>query len=373
LLAELPGGDYLGPAVLTHKPWNPESLLWLGFSLMLTLALGAAVAGLYENGSVAQKVANVAVLPVSILVSIIVWFEVNRRVYQSPITLADTFGFNRSKTGRCLLLGLATGFMLVLVAFVLALLSNRLIEVIGKDPGLVSLDIDRDGMISVEEIRNADKALATLDTDGDGKLSSEEIMAKAKLFGGASGLVALDVNKDDKISSGEIENAYKILLTLDQDNDGKLSGGEMTTKATPQELVLFIADLTAKERYGALLFFVLMAVAVAPIAEEFLFRGILYPSIKQIGFPKLAAVGTALLFALIHVNLLTFASLTAVALVLIVLYEKTDNLLAPIIAHAIFNASNVAMIFTATKQLAPTTLENWLGFRYAIESMWVLS
>ena len=61
-MAEPPGGDYLGPAVLTHKPWNPESLLWLGFSLMLTLALGAAVAGLYENGSVAQKVANVAVL-----------------------------------------------------------------------------------------------------------------------------------------------------------------------------------------------------------------------------------------------------------------------------------------------------------------------
>ena len=339
---------------------------------MLTLGLGAAFAGLFENGSVAQKVANVTVLPIAIFISIIVWFEVNRRFYQSPIPLVDTFGFNRNKTGRCLLLGLATGFMLVLVAFVLALLSNRLIEVLGEDPGLASLDVDNDGVISVEEIRNVDKSLATLDTDGDGKLSKEEIMAKAKLFGDVSGLVALDVNKDGVISTEEIQNAKKNLVILDKDNDGKLSGEEMTTKAKPQELVVFIADLITKEEYGALLFFVLMAVIVAPIAEEFLFRGILYPAIKQIGYPRLAVIGTALLFALFHVNLLTFASLTVVALVLIVLYEKTDNLIAPIIAHAIFNTSNVAMIFMASKPLAPTTLENWLGFRYAIESVLII-
>ena len=71
-------------------------------------------------------------------------------------------------------------------------------------------------------------------------------------------------------------------------------------------------------------------------------------------------------------NMLNMFILTAVALVLIVLYEKTDNLLAPIIAHAIFNTSNVAMIFMASKPLAPTTLENWLGFRYAIESVLII-
>ena len=358
--------------MLSHRTWNPESLLWLGCALILTLAPGAAVADLFEDGSVAQMVANVTVLPIAILVAVIVWFQANRRVYRLPLRLADTFGFNRNKPGRCLLLGLATGFMLVLVAFVLALLSNRLIEVLGEDPGLASLDVDNDGVISVEEIRNADKSLATLDTDGDGKLSNEEIMAKAKLFGADSGLVALDVNKDGMISIEEIQNAEKNLVTLDKDNDGKLSGEEMTTKAKPQELVVLISDLITKEEYGALLFFVLMAVVVAPIAEELLFRGILYPAIKQIGHPRLAVIGTALLFALFHVNLLTFASLTVVALVLIVLYEKTDNLIAPIIAHAIFNTSNVAMIFMASKPLAPTTLENWLGFRYAIESVLII-
>ncbi|MBT6789950.1 MAG: CPBP family intramembrane metalloprotease, partial [Verrucomicrobia bacterium] len=73
-------------------------------------------------------------------------------------------------------------------------------------------------------------------------------------------------------------------------------------------------------------------------------RGILYPAVKQLGHPRVAVIGTALLFALFHVNLLTFASLTAVALSLIVLYEFTDNLLAPITAHAVFNASNLIML-----------------------------
>ena len=59
----------------------------------------------------------------------------------------------------------------------------------------------------------------------------------------------------------------------------------------------------------------------------------------------MAVIGTALLFALFHVNLLTFASLTAGALVRSALYEFTDNLLAPIIAHAVFNASNLIMLF----------------------------
>jgi membrane protease YdiL (CAAX protease family) len=234
--------------VLTHKPWNPESLLWLGCTFMLALSLGAVVAGQFADGSVAQMAANITVLPVAILVAVTVWFQTNRRVYQSPIRLADTFGFNRNNTGRCLMLGLVTGLGLVLISMVLALLSSQLIHALGD-------------------------------------------------------------------------------------------------QVEPQKLVTLIAEESAKqENIGTLIFFVVMAVAVAPIAEEILFRGILYPAIKQVGHPRLAVIGTALLFALFHVNLLTFASLTVVALGLIALYELTDNLLAPITAHAVFNASNVIML-----------------------------
>ena len=235
--------------MLSHKPWNPESLLWLGCAFMLALAPGAAIAGLFENGSIAQMAANVTALPVAILVAVAVWLQASRRVYRSPIQLADTFGFNRRNTGRCMLLGLGTGLGLVLIAMALALLTSRLLQALGN-------------------------------------------------------------------------------------------------QAEPQKLVSLIAEEAAKpDQTGLLIFFVVMAVAVAPVAEEILFRGILYPAIKQIGHPRAAAIGTALLLALFHVNLLTFASLTAVALVLIALYEFTDNLLAPITAHAVFNASNLIMLF----------------------------
>jgi hypothetical protein len=44
-------------------------------------------------------------------------------------------------------------------------------------------------------------------------------------------------------------------------------------------------------------------------------------------------------------NLVTFLPLAVLALVLTALYERTNNLLAPIMAHALFNALNFAALF----------------------------
>jgi membrane protease YdiL (CAAX protease family) len=96
----------------------------------------------------------------------------------------------------------------------------------------------------------------------------------------------------------------------------------------------------------------LITIVLAPVAEEILFRGILYPGIKQAGFPRLALWGTALLFAAVHVNFVSFLPLFMLALVLTVLYERTDNLLAPIAAHSLFNALNFAMLYTLEKRLS---------------------
>ena len=70
-----------------------------------------------------------------------------------------------------------------------------------------------------------------------------------------------------------------------------------------------------------------------PLVEEVLFRGILYPSVKQLGYPRLALWGTSLFFGLIHSNLMTFVPLTVLSLLLVWLYERTGNLLAPILTH----------------------------------------
>jgi membrane protease YdiL (CAAX protease family) len=88
-----------------------------------------------------------------------------------------------------------------------------------------------------------------------------------------------------------------------------------------------------------------MAIFLAPLAEEFLFRGILYTVVKQLGFPRLALWGTSLLFAAIHWNLPTFLPLLVLALMLTLLYEKTGNLLAPIVTHSLFNALNFSLFY----------------------------
>ena len=91
--------------------------------------------------------------------------------------------------------------------------------------------------------------------------------------------------------------------------------------------------------------FTLVTVVVAPLAEELVFRGILYPAIKSAGFPQLALWGSSVLFATIHFNLSIFLPLLLLALVLAWLYEKTDNLLATIAAHSVFNAVNLGLFF----------------------------
>jgi membrane protease YdiL (CAAX protease family) len=88
-----------------------------------------------------------------------------------------------------------------------------------------------------------------------------------------------------------------------------------------------------------------VAIFLAPVAEEMLFRGILYPTVKRLGFPWLALWGTSLIFAAVHWNLATFFPLLLLAVLLTVLYEKTNNLLAPIAAHSLFNAMNFVMLY----------------------------
>jgi membrane protease YdiL (CAAX protease family) len=93
----------------------------------------------------------------------------------------------------------------------------------------------------------------------------------------------------------------------------------------------------------------LFAVVIAPVAEEFIFRGILFPFIKQLGWPKLAWLGVSFLFALIHLNAPTFVPLFVFALALTWLYERTDTLLAPMLAHSLFNSANLVILFTQTR------------------------
>jgi len=91
------------------------------------------------------------------------------------------------------------------------------------------------------------------------------------------------------------------------------------------------------------------AIVIAPLAEEFFFRGLLFSAAKKMGWPKCGWLGASLLFAAIHGSAPVFLPLFVFALVLTWLYEKTEGLLAPMAAHAAFNAVNVIILITQSR------------------------
>jgi membrane protease YdiL (CAAX protease family) len=125
---------------------------------------------------------------------------------------------------------------------------------------------------------------------------------------------------------------------------GAISSAVMLQFGMKPEAQQAVQILQATESVWRRTLYGFVAILVAPAAEEILFRGLVYPSIKQMGFPRLALWGTSLIFAATHVNAMALIPLTFVALMFTLLYEKTNNLLAPILAHSFFNAVNFALL-----------------------------
>lgn len=85
----------------------------------------------------------------------------------------------------------------------------------------------------------------------------------------------------------------------------------------------------------------LLVIAVAPVAEEVLFRGFMYRGLRNSVGPWVAAVAVGAIFGLIHLTDADTAPLVPLLAVLgalmCVLYERTGSLAAPIALHVLNN------------------------------------
>jgi membrane protease YdiL (CAAX protease family) len=88
---------------------------------------------------------------------------------------------------------------------------------------------------------------------------------------------------------------------------------------------------------------VLAIVVFAPIAEEVFFRGVVFNAWLREGGRRFAFIGSAFLFAVIHVSLLSLLPIFALGLMLAWIYDRTGTLLAPIAMHATVNGISVAL------------------------------
>jgi len=114
--------------------------------------------------------------------------------------------------------------------------------------------------------------------------------------------------------------------------------GPSATGRTPLD-VLFQSDSTA-----LLILFGVLAVFLAPVAEEFLFRGILYGALRRRVGAAWAISLSAALFAGVHFSFFHFLPLFIIGLVLGYAYERTRSLVTTICIHLIQNTVAVSFV-----------------------------
>jgi membrane protease YdiL (CAAX protease family) len=82
------------------------------------------------------------------------------------------------------------------------------------------------------------------------------------------------------------------------------------------------------------------ALIVAPIVEEIIFRGYIYPVLKKYSHRLFAGFMSSLLFAVVHGNVAGLIPLLLLAIILTLCYELTGSIFVPILIHALFNGIN---------------------------------
>jgi membrane protease YdiL (CAAX protease family) len=94
---------------------------------------------------------------------------------------------------------------------------------------------------------------------------------------------------------------------------------------------------------------ILLAVVLAPVAEELVFRGYLYSVLKKYFGPIASLFFTGILFALVHLNVPSLLPLFLLACILTIAYETSGSLLVPMAMHATFNAVNLVGVLFFTR------------------------
>ena len=97
--------------------------------------------------------------------------------------------------------------------------------------------------------------------------------------------------------------------------------------------------------------FALMSVILAPVFEECLFRGMLFPALLKQMRVLPAMVIMSGVFALVHLNMGAFTNLFILAMILHVAFVRTGSIRVAIVIHSLHNLDNL-LRFIASQHLA---------------------
>ncbi len=99
--------------------------------------------------------------------------------------------------------------------------------------------------------------------------------------------------------------------------------------------------------WPALLSMLVMAGVVAPLGEELVFRGLLFPWLRGHFGALAAAVLSGLIFATLHGVPILIPALTAIGAALALFYQRCGSLWPVILAHGVFNSIMVIGLYAA--------------------------
>jgi len=100
---------------------------------------------------------------------------------------------------------------------------------------------------------------------------------------------------------------------------------------------------------GALFATAFLATATAPLVEELVYRGVLYPALRKVGGAALAVIVVTFLFSFVHYwqyknSPGTIAAITLLSLSLTIVRAWTGRVLPCFVIHLVFNGVQVIML-----------------------------
>lgn len=101
---------------------------------------------------------------------------------------------------------------------------------------------------------------------------------------------------------------------------------------------------------SAYLMTLLVVAIVAPVAEEVLFRGVLYRWLRERIGIVFALILSSLIFSVVHGVVALIPAIAVLGLILGWIYERTQSIWAPILVHGIYNAIVTTILYVALAQ-----------------------
>ena len=110
----------------------------------------------------------------------------------------------------------------------------------------------------------------------------------------------------------------------------------------PQSFTVAVKGVNYQWEFG---FLALLGGVVAPIKEEMIFRGLIYPPLRQAVGRGKGMLLTGLFFATLHFDIVRFLPLLIGGVVLAWLYERSSSIWPAVVAHGTWNILMAAALW----------------------------